>query len=302
MTSQPNTAYIPPPHAARVTKADIKEGLWRAGLRQGDAVLVHSSLSRFGFVDGGADAVIDALLETVGADGTLMMSAITTSVQLVCRCIEAADAGVALDMPPLDVVHTETWAGTIPETFRKRPGVKHSLHPTHAVTALGARAGEMLDNHQNAPGPSGEATPFMRLMDDDRGFILLLGVNHESNTALHGVEERACVEYVLYPKWCRIPIRTPQGVVEARTRVHLPYLGRRLGALETQYIDGHAQTVTHIGDSVVRLIHGATMREITLSALEQDPFLLLSARGREAWRIMQETGVYTQDPLNSHQA
>ena len=230
-----------------------------------------------------------------------MMSAITTTWPFVRLCIEAADAGVALDTPPLDVVHAKTWAGAIPETFRKRPGVKHSLHPTHAVTAFGARADELIADHHNAPGPSGEGTPYMRLTDDARGFYLLLGVNHESNTSLHGVEEMAQVEYVLYPKWCRIPIRTPQGVTEARTRVHMSYLSRRLGALETQYIDGHAQTVTHIGDSVVRLIHGATMRDMTLSALKKDPFLLLSERGREAWRIMKETGVYTRDPLNPDQ-
>jgi aminoglycoside 3-N-acetyltransferase len=301
MAFQPNHTYVPPRHAAYVTKEEIKDGLGRAGMRRGDTVLVHSSLKRFGYVDGGADAVIDALLETVGPDGTLMMSAITTNVQLVCLCIKAADAGLALDTSPLDVVHTETWAGTIPETFRRRPGVKHSLHPTHAVTALGARAEEMIANHHNAPGPCGEATPYMRLTNDDRGFYLLLGVNHESNTALHGVEEMAHLEYVLYPKWCRIPILTPQGLIEARTRVHMPYLGRWLGALETQYVDGHAQTVTQIGDSVVRLVRGATMRDITLSALEKDPFLLLSKRGREAWRIMQETGVYTRNPLDSRQ-
>ena len=66
----------------------------------------------------------------------------------------------------------------------------------------------------------------------------------------------------------------------------MSYMSRRLGALETRYIDGRAQTVTHVGDSVVRLIHGATMRNITLSALNQDPFQLLSERCREAWRIM----------------
>ena len=49
-----------------VTKQDIAEGLAALGVRAGDALLVHSSLSRFGHVEGGADAVIDALLEAVG--------------------------------------------------------------------------------------------------------------------------------------------------------------------------------------------------------------------------------------------
>ena len=58
---------------AHVTKEDIKKGLKRLGLKRGDIVGVHSSLSSFGYVEGGADAVIDALLETVGEEGTIMM-------------------------------------------------------------------------------------------------------------------------------------------------------------------------------------------------------------------------------------
>jgi aminoglycoside 3-N-acetyltransferase len=174
--------------------------------------------------------------------------------------------------------------------------VIRSLHPTHSVTAFGPRADELLLSHHTAPGPCGQGTPFMRLADDPRGFILLLGVNHESNTAIHGVEELAQLEYVLYPKPCRALVQTPDGPIEARTRVHMPFLRRRLGALETAYIDRRAQTVTHIGDSYVRFIHVATMREITLAALEQDPFVLLSATGRKTWERMKETGVYTRDP------
>jgi aminoglycoside 3-N-acetyltransferase len=296
MTSQAKAKYNPPPHAARVTKQEIIEGLARAGMRSGDTVLVHSSLSRFGYVEGGADAVIDALVESVGPDGTLLMSAITTGTQMVVRCIKAADLGVALDAPPMDVLHTESWAGTIAETFRKRPGVVRSLHPTHSVTAFGARADEMLAEHHNAPGPCGQGTPFLRLADDERGYILLLGVNHESNTTLHGVEELAQVEYVLYPKLCKIPILTPDGPAEARTRVHMPFLSRRLGTLETAYIDRRAQTVTQIGDSYTRFIHAATMRDVTLAALKENPLRLLSETGLRAWKTMQETGIYTRTP------
>jgi aminoglycoside 3-N-acetyltransferase len=46
-----------------VTKEDIKKGLIKLGLKKGDIIGVHSSLSRFGYVIGGADTVIDALLE-----------------------------------------------------------------------------------------------------------------------------------------------------------------------------------------------------------------------------------------------
>ena len=57
-----------------VTKTDIVRGLRDVGIREGDIVGVHSSLSKFGYVEGGADAVIDALLEAVGSSGSVVFS------------------------------------------------------------------------------------------------------------------------------------------------------------------------------------------------------------------------------------
>jgi aminoglycoside 3-N-acetyltransferase len=280
-----------------ITRKIIQAGFARLGMRQGDTVLVHSSLSRFGYVEGGADAVIDALVETLGPDGTLIMSAITTNVKFVTTCIGAADQGVVAPVDLFDVTGTKTYAGTIAETFRIRPGVKRSWHPTHSVSACGARADEMIANHENAAGPCGNGTPYVRICDLDRGFILLLGVNHMSNTALHGMEELAELEYVLYPKWVRIPILTPHGPGEAHTRVHNGFMGRNLNVFETDYIDGMAQTVTHIGDSYVRFVNAGKMRTITVSALKEDPVRMLNARGIKAFQLMKETGVFTRDPF-----
>lgn len=155
----------------------------------------------------------------------------------------------------------------------------------------------MIADHENAPGPCGTGTPYTRICDLDRGFILLAGVSHQSNTALHGMEELAELEYVLYPGWVRIPIRTPGGLAEAHTRVHNAFMQRNLNVLETEFLDRAAETVTHIGDSPVRLVNARLMRDITLGALARDPFLLLTERGVRAFRRMQETGVFTRDPL-----
>ncbi len=50
----------------KLTREDIERGLHRVGLSEGDVVEVHSSLSSFGYVDGGADTIIDALMSVVG--------------------------------------------------------------------------------------------------------------------------------------------------------------------------------------------------------------------------------------------
>ena len=56
-----------------ITKTDILTALSEIGLGKGQVVMVHTSLSSLGYVCGGAQTVIEALIETVGEDGTIMM-------------------------------------------------------------------------------------------------------------------------------------------------------------------------------------------------------------------------------------
>ena len=44
-----------------LTSNDLVEGFREVGLKPGDVVLAHSAMRTFGPIDGGADAVIDAL-------------------------------------------------------------------------------------------------------------------------------------------------------------------------------------------------------------------------------------------------
>ena len=149
-----------------VTKDDIVAGLRRLGLRGSDRVNVHSSLSRFGFVEGGAYAVIEALLEVLGPTGTLMMPTFCQGKVEV-----------------FDPANTASFNGRITETFRHFPGVRRSSHPTHAYAAIGPDAERYLANAQRvlAWGPD---SPLGRLIADG-GWVLLLGATHGSSTAQH---------------------------------------------------------------------------------------------------------------------
>ena len=69
------------PVSTPLTQKDIEVGL-RLVLGRGDAVEVHSSLSSFGWVEGGAPAVVDALMNVVGENGALVMSAYPVSLPL----------------------------------------------------------------------------------------------------------------------------------------------------------------------------------------------------------------------------
>lgn len=155
------------------------------GLQAGDVVIVHSSLSALGYVDGGADAVIDALKTVLTEEGTLLFPSLSFNT--------VNDAN-----PHFDVRTTPACIGLIPETFRKRPDVVRSLHPTHSVSAWGKHAKALTCDHQLDNTPVGPHSPYRKLPDYN-GKILMLGCSVRSMTFMHGVEEYADVPYVLTP-------------------------------------------------------------------------------------------------------
>jgi aminoglycoside 3-N-acetyltransferase len=55
------------------TKDTLKEDLRRLGITPGMTIIVHSSLSSLGWVNGGSVAVVQALIETVTEEGTIVM-------------------------------------------------------------------------------------------------------------------------------------------------------------------------------------------------------------------------------------
>lgn len=169
--------------APLVTQSSIVAALRQAGIAPGDALLVHSSLKSFGQVDGGADAVVDALLEAVGPVGLV-------AVPTMSHC-SLRPPSPDPDYLPL-VYHpakTPSRVGLITETLRRRSGAVRSLHPTHSVAALGPEAHDMARFH----GPDshfGRHTPYGWLVR--RGAkIVLMGVKMNANTLLHAIEELA---------------------------------------------------------------------------------------------------------------
>ena len=59
--------------ATPLTVPSLTEQLRSCGLAEGQTVLVHLAMSKLGWIIGGAQAVILALLAAVGESGTIMM-------------------------------------------------------------------------------------------------------------------------------------------------------------------------------------------------------------------------------------
>lgn len=155
------------------------------GIHEGDLLWVHSSLKSLGKVQRGADTVINALLEALGPRGDLVMPAFYES--FVSMESQKDKPGFHPDLSP-----SET--GRITEVFRKRPGVLHSLHPTHRTAAYGPNNELFTKNHART-SPFNREGPFGKLFERDCK-ILFLGCGLGPNSFLHAYEDWLDMPYL----------------------------------------------------------------------------------------------------------
>lgn len=180
---------------APLTRARIAAELAALGITPARALIVHSSMRALGWVAGGAQAVVLALREAVGAHGTLVMP--THSGQLSDPSRWQAPPVpsdwwpvIRESTPAFDPLLTPTRnMGAIVETFRYLPGVRRSAHPLTSFAAVGPDADDIIADHRLGSG-MGEHSPLARLYEKDAA-VLLLGVGHGNNTSIHLAEYRA---------------------------------------------------------------------------------------------------------------
>lgn len=250
-----------------VTQAMIEAGLRELGLGPGDIVVAHSALRSFGWVEGGEDTVIDALLAVLGPAGTLFMPALSYG-----------DYGPDHPPPPFDPRTTPGIVGRIPERFRQRPGVRRSLHPTHSVAALGARAEELLRDHDLSPTPCGPASPWGRIARSG-GSILMLGVGTGPCTMFHGAEEEAEPDARCTPPTpCRLI--TEAGERTVWLRLHGPYTGALADrpAMEPVLEAAGLLRRTTVGRSTLLRLDARGLWELSLRLLRANPGRALEPR------------------------
>lgn len=178
-----------------VLKNDIMEALEKAGVKKGQSIMVHTSLGSLGFVCGGPQIVIEALLESVGKEGTIMMP--TQSWKNL-----DPEMGVHWEEPKewwqiirdnwpaynKDITPTNTM-GAVAEMFRKWPGSLRSDHPARSVAAWGKNAKYLTENH-DLSNIFGEGSPIAKLYELD-GYVLQIGVGYDKNTSIHLADVRA---------------------------------------------------------------------------------------------------------------
>ena len=251
-----------------VTREEISAGLAAIGLPHGATVMVHSSLSAFGQVQGGEHAVIDALFAVVGEAGLVVVPTHTWGT-------------VNARQPVFHVQLSPSIVGRITETFRRRPEAVRSRHPTHSVAAIGANAEAFVAGHAQSTTPCAPDSPYGRLVRA-RGWVLLLGVNLSRLTLMHGLEEWAPVPWLFDRMETLYTILEDGSVLTVPSQRHSadPGCARDYPALEPLLV-GHGIIRTGtIGAATIRLIDAAAAAELLVPMLRQRPDLVLKGRSR----------------------
>ena len=122
-----------------ISRESIAADLRKFGLKNGDMVLVRGALSAIGRVQGGAEAVVSALTDVVGASGTVVSLAFTATSFLRKPSPEKA---FTLESP--------TYAGALPSAMLAHPGARRSAHPTCSFVAIGRHADALTEGHDAA--------------------------------------------------------------------------------------------------------------------------------------------------------
>ena len=236
-----------------LTRQEIVDGLRQLGVREGSVVMAHSALSAFGRVEGGAETIIEALIEAVGPNGTLLMPAMASE-------------------QPFRIESSPSTVGKITEVFRSYPGATRSLHPTHSVAGIGPLVDELIAGHIDQPTALGPESPWGRMAERDDAFILLLGCDQDRNTLLHSAEEAVDGAYLntLSRTYIDADGNERTKVLESFPGPHRDFIG-----LDPLFESAGVMAVGKIGGAVCRLMSAGQTLMLAIEALRRDPAAVL---------------------------
>lgn len=241
---------------------DLTAGLRTLELDPRWPLLVHASLSALGEVRGGAETVLGAIL---AGNPAVMMPTFTYRTMLVP---ETGPQGNGMrygahrdqnsqaeffrkDMP------ADASMGVIAEKLRQTPTARRSMHPILSFSGVNTASALQTQTLQEPLAP-------LSALAREGGWVLLVGVNHTTNTSLHVAEKLAGRKQFI--RWAL----TYEGVVEC------PGWPGCSNGFDS--IGPHLEPLTRavqIGGALVRAIPMQAMINLAADLIRQNPQALL---------------------------
>lgn len=257
-----------------ISRAEIVKALREAGIAGGDCLLVHSSISAFGYLE--AETVIEAFREAVGPEGTIFLPAFTPTY-------------VYMDGPnrnqrsrPYDASNLNLiWTGTLPKVLlSKYPEAVRNRHITHGWAGIGKLAKEACAAQEPDEAPMSEnSVPEFALRHN--GKVVHFGSSIQSTTFLHLLEDRLDlpgIETVL----CKV--KQSDGTIDfVAVPRNLPggrdfYRGDKetIRFFRAAAAEGLEIRETALGTGTILTMDLRSLYDIGMKLLTADPGLLLS--------------------------
>ncbi len=248
-----------------VSFRDLVVGLARLEIPREKPVLVHASLSAFGNVSGGAQSVVGALLANHAA---ILMPAFTYATMIIPEQGPANNGlkyGSGRDVNRMSVpyrpdMRVDRLIGTIAETFRTLGSTSRSSHPILSFSGINAAKYLSTQSLQEPLAP-------IRHLQENQGWVVLLGVDNTVNTSIHWAERLAGRKQFI--RWSMIPGR----IIECTN-----FPGCSDGFEKSaSLLEPITRTVT-IGNATVQAMPLSEMIPLLVVRLKRDPFSLLCDR------------------------
>ena len=277
---------VPPPPARRdrshdpeVTRGEIVAKLRELGVKPGDTLMVHSSLSACGRIVGGAQTIIEALIETVGEEGHFFFPSFQRSESFLNGAISAR-----WDHRPADTARRDSesirWVGTIPlEFMRLYPDAPRGRHISHPWTGWGRRAAEILAVQKWDDSPFGE-TSLPRQVMAMGGKVLHFGSTIARTSFLHCIEDHLKLPGYSAPGFFQV--RLPDGGI-AWKALDGCFYGSRISSVENESAPLYREAVAEglkidkvrLGVGTLMLMDCANYWETLVKVFKRDPLVNL---------------------------
>lgn len=238
------------------TKEKIRNQLRKLNSAEDAITLVHTSMRAVGPVEGGAEGLLDALIEHFTRDGGLLCISTHTWHHL--------DNG---QQPMLDMRSDDTCLGALSAVaIRDGRGIR-TENPTHSMVVFGdrQRALEFIKDEATVKTPTAPESCYGKLCTMG-GQVLLIGVAQNRNTYLHAVDELLGTPNRMDTKPIPMTVRRATGEEIARsiTLYYTDYsedISWRFPKYETAFRYHRCITDGFIGNAPVQLCDARKLKD-----------------------------------------
>ena len=239
-----------------ISSKTLIQNFLKLGIKPGGVLLVHTAFSKIKPIEGGPLGLISALRSALGSDGTLVMPSMSYD-----------------DDHPFDKTKSPCpEMGIVADTFWRLPGVLRSDN-NHAFAAVGRLAEKIVAPHP-MDVPHGLASPVGRVYEMD-GQVLLLGVDHGSNTTIHLCENLAGVRY----RRAKYITVLKDGQPTRFDYREIDHCCQNFALVDGWLDEKQNQRHGRIGNGETRLMRSRDIVNVVTSHLKQDETIFLHPQG-----------------------